>query len=110
MTSRGFLKGAKDMLKLKRRLKFIFQLQRSIPFLLDFFRSHEVNNSKKILSVLLFVGYFLLPIDAIPDVLLVIGFVDDAAVLTFVLERIVNMAPESLKLKHGLLDDEAWSS
>ncbi|KGX89886.1 YkvA family protein [Pontibacillus marinus] len=97
------------MLKLKRRLKFLLQLKKSGPFLLDFFRSQEVENSKKILSVLLFVGYFLLPIDIIPDPLLFLGFVDDAAVLAFVLERIVKMAPESLKRKYGLLDDKAWS-
>jgi len=97
------------MLKLKRRLKFLLQLKKSGPFLLDFFRSHEVENSKKILSVLLFVGYFLLPIDIIPDPILFLGFVDDAAVLAFVLERIVKMAPESLKQKYGLLDEKAWS-
>lgn len=96
------------MVKLKSRLKFLLQLKKSLPFLLDFFRSHEVDKSKKLLSVLLFFGYFLFPIDVIPDVLVFIGFVDDAAVLAFVLERIVKMAPDSLKQKYGLLE-EAWS-
>jgi uncharacterized membrane protein YkvA (DUF1232 family) len=41
------------------------------------------------------IGYFLLPIDALPDVLPLLGFTDDAAVLATALRMIaVHMRPE----------------
>lgn len=90
------------MIKLFRRLKFIINIRKSIPFLVEFFKSREVRVSHKLWSVGLFVGYLLFPFDLIPDILGLIGFVDDAAVLGFILQRMVNMAPESLKEKYDV--------
>ncbi|MFD1019267.1 YkvA family protein [Thalassobacillus hwangdonensis] len=87
-----------------RRLKFIFNIRKSIPFLKDFFLSREVKNRKKIISVLFIVGYFLLPLDLIPDFLAFFGILDDLTVFTLVLQQIVKMAPEHLKEKHGFLN------
>ncbi|MFC0523772.1 YkvA family protein [Pontibacillus salicampi] len=90
------------MFKLWKRIKFVFQLQKSIPFLISFFRSKEVAGSKKGLSILFLVAYILLPTDLIPDFFGLIGFVDDLTIFTFVFQQIVKMAPDSLKEKYEL--------
>ena len=90
------------MWKFVRRLKFIFTFWRFIPFLIDYFRSGEVSGAKKIVGVVLLLAYVIFPFDLIPDYLLVFGVLDD--VVTFVLERIVKMAPASLKEKYKLLE------
>jgi uncharacterized membrane protein YkvA (DUF1232 family) len=90
------------MLKLISRLKFILNIPRFIPFLIDFFRSAEVPASRKILSILFIVGYGLFPFDLIPDFFLGLGILDDLAVLGFVLQQLVKLAPESLREKYKL--------
>ncbi|TYS69466.1 DUF1232 domain-containing protein [Sutcliffiella horikoshii] len=92
------------MRKFVRRLKFIFTFWRFIPFLIDYFRSNEVTGAKKIVGVVLLLAYLIFPFDLIPDYLLFFGVLDDVMVVTFVLERIVKMAPNSLKEKYKLLD------
>lgn len=89
-------------MKWLRRLKFVFQLKRSVPFLLDVFRSPQVSAGKKLLCVALLGGYLFFPFDAIPDFLTFFGFLDDVMILSFVLQQIVKMAPPELKAKHGV--------
>lgn len=67
-------------MKTLKRLRFILTFKKSLPFLKDFFLSGEVKLLKKAISILLLVGYIVLPFDAIPDFFAVIGLVDD---LTF---------------------------
>lgn len=93
------------MTRLWRRLKFILNVRQFIPFLLEYFTSPLVPFSTKLISILFVVGYFLFPFDVIPDFLIAIGLVDDLAVLTFILQQIVKMAPESLRIKYGFPDD-----
>ncbi|WP_044748875.1 YkvA family protein [Bacillus alveayuensis] len=88
--------------KFLRRMRFIFKIRRFIPFLAEFFRSKDISNSKKLLSVLLIGGYFLLPFDAIPDIFGFFGMVDDVAIFLFILQQIVKMAPVDLKHKYGI--------
>lgn len=90
------------MLSIWRRLKFIFQVRKSLPFLKDFFTSEEVKRSHKGLSVVLFLTYLVFPFDLIPDFIMGLGIIDDLSVLAFILQQLVKMAPESLKDKHGL--------
>lgn len=90
------------MLRMWRRVRFLFQFRKSIPFLKDYFLSSEVSRNKKILSVAMVVGYALIPFDVVPDFLVLFGIVDDLAVAAFVYDQIVKSAPESLKAKHGL--------
>ncbi|MYL35013.1 DUF1232 domain-containing protein [Pontibacillus yanchengensis] len=90
------------MLRFWRRIRFLFNLKKSIPFLMEFFRSYEVDRNKKFFSALLIVGYVLFPFDLIPDFLGLIGFLDDVTVLTFVLQQIVKMAPQSLRDKYDV--------
>ncbi len=92
------------MIKLWRRVKFVFNIRKSIPFLNQFFRSKEVTKEKKWVSVLLIVLYLIFPWDIIPDVLVFFGIIDDLAVFTFVLQLMVKMAPESLKEQYELED------
>lgn len=51
----------------------------------------EVNTGKLINGILMVgaLGYFILPMDIVPDVLGPIGFVDDGAALTFAFERAI---------------------
>lgn len=88
-----------------RRLKFLFHFRRSIPFLLSFFRSREVKGVKKGGAVLLALLYILFPWDLIPDFLIFFGIIDDVVVLTFILQQIVKMAPESLKEEYKMKED-----
>lgn len=92
------------MIKLWRRVKFVFNVRKSIPFLNQFFRSKEVSKEKKWTSVLLLILYLIFPWDIIPDVLVFFGIIDDLAVFTFVLQLMVKMAPESLKEQYELED------
>ncbi|MFG6150456.1 YkvA family protein [Halobacillus sp. B23F22_1] len=85
------------MWRMWRRIKFLANLKKSIPFLIRFFRSEEVGIDKKVISVAMMVGYIAFPWDLIPDFFIFIGLIDDAAVLTFILQQIVKMAPSSLK-------------
>ena len=91
------------MKKIWKRIKFVFTFRRSIPFLKDFFLSREVAAFSKVLSIGLIIGYFLLPLDLIPDFFAVFGLIDDLAIFTFVLQQIVKMAPNSLKEKHKMI-------
>ncbi|KGX86589.1 YkvA family protein [Pontibacillus litoralis] len=93
------------MRKVWKRLRFVFNVRKSIPFLFAFFRSYEVGRSKKWLAAFFLFGYFVLPFDAIPDIFGVIGLIDDIAVFTFVLQRIVKMAPPSLRKLFNVDDD-----
>ncbi|WP_308315077.1 YkvA family protein [Bacillus sp. M6-12] len=47
--------------------------------------------------------YAFFPFDLIPDFLSFIGIVDDVVIAGFILERMVALAPESLKQKHRLI-------
>ncbi|QFT91112.1 hypothetical protein FIU87_20890 [Bacillus sp. THAF10] len=92
------------MRKVLKRLRFVFTFWRFIPFLVDYFRSREVSGTKKITGFVLLLGYVVFPFDLIPDYVLLFGAVDDIVIITFVLERLVKMAPASLKEKYKLLD------
>ncbi|WP_186576688.1 YkvA family protein [Aquibacillus kalidii] len=91
------------MLRIWRRLKFVINFRKSIPFIKDFFISKDVSMLSKIISIVLFAGYILFPFDLIPDFLLILGIFDDVFVAGFILQQIVKMAPESLKRKYELI-------
>ncbi|MGP4062698.1 YkvA family protein [Halobacillus litoralis] len=93
------------MLRLWRRIKFVFNIRKSVPFLVRFFQSKEVSAKKKWLSVLFLLGYLLFPWDVIPDFLVVLGLVDDLAVFTYIMQWMVKMAPDSLKEEYRLYDE-----
>ena len=90
------------MLRFWKRVRFLFNVRKSVPFLVGFFRSRDVSFVKKGWTLGLVVIYFLLPMDAIPDVFLVLGIVDDVAVFAFILQLIVKMAPEELQKRYEL--------
>ena len=90
------------MRKFVRRIRFMFNIRRFIPFLFEFFTTHAVPVRSKLLSIALLVGYILFPFDLIPDFLTMFGLLDDVAVLTFVMQRIVSISPQHLKEKYGL--------
>lgn len=85
-----------------KRVRFVLNVRRSVPFLVDFFRSRDVTVWKKVLSVGLVGFYFWLPLDLIPDVFLIFGIVDDLAVFAFMLQLIVKMAPLELQNRYEL--------
>ncbi|AGE21102.1 DUF1232 family protein [Geobacillus sp. GHH01] len=90
------------MRKWWKRLRFIVHVRRFLPFLFEFFVSHEVPMRKKLFSVGLLLLYIALPLDLIPDWLALFGFIDDFAVLMFILQQVIKMAPISLKEKYNL--------
>ena len=90
------------MMRFWKRVRFLFNVRKSVPFLVDFFRSRDVSFVKKGLSVGLMIFYFLLPMDVIPDVFFVLGIVDDVAVFAFILQFIVKMAPEELQKRYEI--------
>jgi uncharacterized membrane protein YkvA (DUF1232 family) len=90
------------LFKFFKRIKFMLKFWRFIPFLKDFFLSEDVQLHKKALGVLLILTYAFFPFDLIPDFIAFLGIVDDLVIAGFVLERMVKMAPQSLKEKHGI--------
>lgn len=91
-------------MKVWSRLKFILKFWRFFPFIFDYFLSKEVPLWKKVLPVALITGYIVLPFDLIPEVFAIIGITDDIAVTTFILERVVRAAPQTLQEKHKLIE------
>jgi uncharacterized membrane protein YkvA (DUF1232 family) len=92
------------MWKLIRRIRFIFNIKRFFPFLMEFFVSKRVPVRRKLLSLLFLVGYVLFPFDAIPDFLTFFGILDDVAIFAFVMQQIVKMSPPELKRKYGVIE------
>ncbi|MGG2093599.1 DUF1232 domain-containing protein [Bacillus sp. S13(2024)] len=92
------------MRKLWKRIRLIFQVRKFIPFLFEFFTSKDVEFKKKVLSILFLCGYVMFPFDIIPDFLLFFGVLDDVAVILFILQCIVKMAPVHLQDKYGLAE------
>lgn len=90
------------LIKFTKRISFIFKLWRFLPFLKDFFLTTEVKIHKKVLGVLMILTYVFFPFDLIPDYLAFLGIIDDLVIATFVLERFIKIAPESLKEKYNL--------
>ncbi|GAA0431479.1 hypothetical protein GCM10008983_05060 [Lentibacillus halophilus] len=89
------------MRKFAKRIRFLFRFHKSIPFLKDFFLSNEVKKRTKWFYLLLIIGYGLFPFDFIPDFFYMVGIFDDITVAVFLLQRMVQAAPDSLKEKHG---------
>lgn len=89
---RRLLKGATLFLKIRRW----------VPFLFEYFRSHEVGIRKKMFYMSLIAGYFLLPFDFVPDWLGIFGIIDDAAILMWILQKMIKTAPDVLKHKYGI--------
>lgn len=85
-----------------RRLSFIFQVRKSIPFIFAYFRSPQVASLKKAGILALFFGYFLFPFDLLPDVIPGFGYLDELTLLGFLLNFIVKEAPQELKSKYDL--------
>lgn len=89
------------MFKFIKRIGFILKFWKFIPFLVDFFKSKEVESYKKTLGFLLILTYAFFPFDLIPDFLALAGIIDDVVIAGIILERMVKLAPDSLKEKHG---------
>ncbi|WP_227395388.1 DUF1232 domain-containing protein [Jeotgalibacillus aurantiacus] len=91
------------MPKFLSRIKFLFTLKKSFPFFKDYFTSQHVHPIKKLIPAGLVVTYLLLPVDLLPDYFGLFGLTDDLAIVTFLLQLTVKMAPEELAVKHRLL-------
>ncbi|WP_443028988.1 YkvA family protein [Sporosarcina sp. G11-34] len=91
------------MFKHLKRIKFMLKPWRFLPFLKEFYVSKDVQLHKKALGVLLILTYAFFPFDLIPDFLYLIGIIDDVVIAGFVLERMVNIAPQSLKEKYNVI-------
>ncbi|HWO97449.1 MAG TPA: DUF1232 domain-containing protein [Bacillus sp. (in: firmicutes)] len=90
------------MKKLWRRFRFIFNIRQFLPLLKEFFLSREVPVSKKLIALALVGVYMVFPFDLVPDFLVFLGIVDDVAILMFVLQYIVKLAPQTIRDKYSL--------
>ena len=90
------------MRKMINRLKFILQFWKFIPFLKDFFKSNEVQLHYKALATLLVLTYLAIPVDLIRDYTSLLGYVDDLVISIIVFERMLKLAPRSLKKNYQL--------
>lgn len=93
------------MFRFFKRIRFIINLRKFVPFLKDFFLSKEVKRSKKLLSIGILIGYALLPFDIVPDFLTFFGIMDDLAVFTFIVHRMIEIAPTSIQEKYDLTEN-----
>ncbi|MFD1708892.1 YkvA family protein [Siminovitchia sediminis] len=93
------------MFKYLKRMKFMLKFWKFLPFLIQFFTSKDVQLYKKALGVLLILAYAFFPFDMIPDYLAFLGIIDDVVIAGFVLERMIKMAPPSLKEKYNLIEN-----
>ncbi|WP_205601310.1 DUF1232 domain-containing protein [Virgibacillus sp. YIM 98842] len=84
-----------------RRIRFLFKIHKSVPFLKDFFLTSEIKITTKVLFLVIITGYFVFPFDLIPDFLVVFGLVDDVAIAILILQQMVKIAPSSLKEKYN---------
>lgn len=87
-------------MKFFKRLKFILNIRRFIPFLYEFFRSKEVTLKQKLISISLVFVYWLFPFDLVPDFFAMFGILDDLTILTLILSHMVKIAPPELRQKY----------
>jgi uncharacterized membrane protein YkvA (DUF1232 family) len=90
----------REMMRFLRRIRFLFKIHKSVPFLKDFFVTSEIKTATKILFLAIIIGYFIFPFDLIPDFLVVFGLVDDVAIAILILQQMIKIAPSSLKEKY----------
>ncbi|MFP3726987.1 DUF1232 domain-containing protein [Priestia filamentosa] len=89
--------------KLSQKVKLFFQFRKSFSFVFSFMKSKEVGAIKKIFFIGLTIAYVVFPIDVIPEVILgPLGLVDDASVIAFLLNWMVEAAPRSLREQYKL--------
>ncbi len=89
-------------MKFFKRMRFVLKFWKSIPFVIEFFLAREVDTFKKVLSLILILTYIFFPFDLIPDFVYLLGIFDDIVVTSFIIERMVKWAPETLKDKYHL--------
>ncbi|WP_066048149.1 YkvA family protein [Robertmurraya korlensis] len=92
------------MRKVWKRITFVVKFWRFLPFIRDFYFARDVEVKHKAWPVVFIIGYLLLPVDVIPDVFAIFGFTDDLLITTFILQRLVKIAPPWLKEKYNLND------
>ncbi|WP_100407370.1 YkvA family protein [Bacillus solitudinis] len=90
------------MKRMLSRIFLIFKIKRFFPFLIDYFLSKEVLFRQKIIYILIFFTYLILPFDLIYDYIPLAGLVDDVFVLMFLLQHLIKKAPPHLRDTHKL--------
>lgn len=76
------------------RLKLLFNFKKSIPLVFRLLKDKRVPITNKLFFLAVTIGYFILPIDIIPDFLFPgIGYLDDLAVVLIFMEKFIDSAP-----------------
>lgn len=68
----------------------------NVQIAFQLFMDRRVSTATKLLVPALALGYFLLPIDLLPDVVPFLGQIDDIAVLLLLLRLFVTLAPQDV--------------
>ncbi|WP_027409862.1 YkvA family protein [Anoxybacteroides tepidamans] len=88
--------------KVWKQARLLLKIRRLIPFIIEFFRSHEVAFFQKAIYMLGIIGYFLFPFDLVPDWIGIFGLADDITILMLILQKMIKDAPDHLKQKYGM--------
>lgn len=83
------------MKKFFNKVKFLFQIHKSLPLLFRFFTSKQISMKKRAFFFLAIVGYVVVPTDLIADFIPVIGLVDDVTILSFLVGNIQKQYEQS---------------
>ncbi|MCW2278547.1 YkvA family protein [Heliophilum fasciatum] len=76
-----------------QRLRLWFDLPRTVRLIYALLRDERVPVGNKLLFLAVGATYFLLPFDVLPDILPLVGQIDDATVLLLLLDRFIAAAP-----------------
>src|SRR5699024_158260 len=88
------------------RIWFLFKLHKSIPFMKDFFLSQEIGIFKKVVFVVLIIGYAIFHFDLITCVIVALCIVFDVSIAFILFQLMVKAAPYSLKEKYDATPPE----
>lgn len=87
-------------MKFKEALSFIAKnLKDKVVFYKNIYKDPATPLLPKLLLALA-VGYFLMPFDLIPDFIPVIGHLDDAVIVPFLIYVSLKMVPREIREKH----------
>lgn len=90
------------------------KLARALPFSEDLLAAYhcvrDPATSKRVKFILLAaMAYFIMPADAIPDIVPILGFTDDAAVIAAALTAVRGaILPEHREKARAMMDETAW--
>ena len=82
------------------RSGLLAELMKNLQLAWNLMMDPRVSMMTKVLVPILAVGYFILPIDLLPDVVPILGQLDDVAVLLLLMRLFISLAPPNIVAEH----------